>query len=337
MHKIINRITFSLAALLIAGTSLLPAAAAKAATAPAVNNSGQALEIAPPLIYLNVSPGQKAQTQILLRDVSNVPLTVTSTVNDFVADGETGTPKVLLSQTANNPYSVQGWVEPLPALQLVPKQIKTLPVTLNIPANASPGGHYGVIRFTASAPSVNGGNGVSLSASIGALMLLTVSGKITEQLSVKEFSVSHDGKTGTLFSSAPLVFTERLTNSGNVHVQPAGLVTIKDMFGRKLATLPVNQPPGNILPSSTRKFSQTLDKTVIGSKHLFGRYTATLNLTYGTNKKTLTATTSFWVIPLKTVAIVIIVLIALFFGLRYGIRRYNRAVVQRANKPAKRK
>jgi len=330
MRKYLTRISASLTALLIVGTSLLPAAAVRAQTAP--NTSGQALEIAPPLIYLNVSPGQTAKTQVLIRDVSTTALNVTGEVNDFVASGEDGTPKVLLDETSPDPYSLKGWVTNVPTLQLVPKQIKTLPITLSIPANASPGGHYGVLRFTASAPSVNGGNGVSLSASIGALMLITVSGKINENLSVKEFSVSHDGKKGSIFQSGPLVFTERINNSGNVHEQPIGLVTVKDMFGRQLATLPVNQPPGNVLPASIRKFSENLDKSVIGNKRLFGHYTATLKLTYGANKKTVTSKVSFWVIPFKAVAIVIAILVIGFFALRYGIRRYNETVVKRANR-----
>ena len=332
MHKYINRATASLAALLIASTSLLPGAAARAATTPPpAAPSGQALEIAPPLIYLNVDPGQTAKTQVLIRDVSNSPLNVTGAVNDFVASGENGTPKVLLNETAPDPYSIKGWIAPPATVQLVPKQIKTLPLTINVPKDASPGGHYGVIRFTGSAPGVNG-NGVSLSASLGALVLLTVSGKITENLSVKTFTASHNGKAGSLFQSTPLVFTERIDNTGNVHEQPTGLVTIKDMFGRQLATLPVNQPPGNILPASIRKFSQNLDKSVIGTKHLFGHYTAKLSLNYAGNKKTLTATMSFWVIPFKAVGIVIAVLIIAFFALRYALRRYNEAVVKRANR-----
>jgi hypothetical protein len=164
-------------------------------------------------------------------------------------------------------------------------------------------------------------------------MLLTVSGKITENLSVKEFSVSHNGASGSFFQSGPLNFVERITNSGNVHEQPTGNVVIKDMFGRKLATLPVNQPPGNVLPGSTRKFSQNLDKSVIGTKHMFGHYTATLSLVYGAgNKKTLTASTSYWVIPFKTVAIVIGLLIIAFFALRFAIRRYNRYILNRSNR-----
>src|SRR4051812_29010594 len=151
------------------GINALPIATA--ATPPA--NTGQALEIAPPLVYLNVNPGQKTTAQILIRDVSNSPLNVTGQVNDFVATGETGTPKVILDNNTNDPYSMKAWVAPIPTLQLVPKQIKTLTISINVPSNASPGGHYGVVRFTGTAPSINGGNGVTLSASIGALMLLT--------------------------------------------------------------------------------------------------------------------------------------------------------------------
>jgi hypothetical protein len=306
-------------------------AATPTTTPSSIAKNGQALEIAPPLLYLTVNPGQVVHTQILIRDIASGNLIVTGQVNDFVADGEDGAPKVLLNSNYNDPYSLKGWVTPLPSLELIPEQIKTLPVTLNIPANASPGGHYGVIRFTATAPSLQG-SGVSLSASLGALILLTVSGKITEHLSVQEFSVNHTGKTGTFFESGPLNFVERLKNTGNVHVEPAGQVQISDMFGKNLATVNVNVPPGNILPSSTRKFSQSLDKTVIGNKRLFGRYRANLKITYGTSKKVLATSLVFWVIPVRLIAIIIALLIIGLFLLRYAIRRYNRYILDRAQK-----
>ncbi len=308
-----------------------PVALAATPAAPNPANNGQALEIAPPLVYLTVNPGQTVNTHILIRDVSNGDLIVTGQVNDFVADGETGTPKVLLDNNTDNPYTLRGWVAPLPQLLLIPHQIKTLPVTLHIPANASPGGHYGVIRFTATPPSLQG-SGVSLSASLGALVLLTVNGKITEKLSVQQFSVNHNGKTGTMFASGPLKFVEVLKNTGNIHSQPTGQVTVTDMFGKKLATLIVNQPPGNILPASSRKFSQSLDSTVLGKKKLFGRYTAKLNLTYGTNKKTLTSSLSFWIIPYRLIGTLIVVLIAGFFILRYALKRYNRYILAQGQK-----
>src|SRR5438105_15027462 len=80
-----------------------PAYAAPPTSNPA--NTGQALEIAPPVINLTANPGQTIKTQILLRDISSGSLIVTGQANDFVAAGEDGTPKVILNEEANNPYS----------------------------------------------------------------------------------------------------------------------------------------------------------------------------------------------------------------------------------------
>lgn len=332
MNKPFHKLVIALSLVVLGSGTIAPAALAATTPATTPASGGQALEIAPPLTYLSVNPGQTVTSKILIRDVANTDLIVTGQANDFVASGENGTPKVILDNTTPDPYSMKDWVAPISSLTLKSKQIVTLTVTLHVPANASPGGHYGVIRFTGTPPSLNG-TGVSLSASIGSLFLVTVSGKITDNLSVQEFSVNKAGKTGTLFQSGPLNFVERLNDSGNVHEEPAGLVTITDMFGRKLATLPVNQNSSNILPGSIRKFSENLDSSVIGNKHLFGRYTAKLSLTYGTSKKTLADTMSFWVIPYKLVAIIIVILIALFFALRYALRRYNRYVINRSGGP----
>jgi hypothetical protein len=311
--------------------------AASSTTSTPTADNGQALEIAPPVIYISVNPGQTLTTQILIRDISSGDLIVAGQANDFVASGEDGTPKILLNNNdSNNPYTLKNWVAPLPNLLLIPRQIKSMTVTLNVPANASPGGHYGVIRFTATPPSLQG-SGVSLSASLGALMLVTVSGKITEGLTVSQFSVNNGGKSGSFFQSGPLNFVEALKNTGNVHVQPIGQVSITDMFGKKLAAVNVNLPPGNILPQSIRKFQQPLDKTVIGNKRLFGRYTANLKVTYGTSHKVLTASLVFWVIPWKLIIVIIILLVGGFFILRYLLKRYNRYILKQANKSQRKK
>ncbi len=319
--------TFLVSLVGVNATPVLAATAAPKAAAPNPANNGQALEIAPPVIYLNADPGQTIKTQIFIRDISSGTLLVTGQVNDFVASGQDGTPKVLLEADNNNPYGLKNWVTALPKLLLIPREIKSLPITIKVPADASPGGHYGVIRFTATAPSLEG-SGVSLSASLGSLILLTVSGKTNQKLVVSQFTVNKGGKTGSLFESGPLNFVEVLKNEGNVHVQPTGQVVIKDMFGKKVAAVNVNVPPGNVLPGSSRKFTQPLDKTVIGKKVLFGRYTANLKVVYGADKQVLTDSITFWVIPYKTVGIIILALVAIFFALRFALRRYNRYILK---------
>jgi hypothetical protein len=316
--------------------AVLPLATHAATPQPTTNEGGQALEIAPPVINLTANPGQTIRTQISLRDVSTSKLLVRSQVNDFVAGGEDGTPRIILEDTEPNPYSLKPWIAPLSQLTLNPREIKNLPVTIKVPANAAPGGYYGVIRFTATPPELEG-TGVSLSASLGSLILLRVNGEVKESLEIEEFSVNSAGRGGSIFESTPLQFVERIKNTGSIHEQPAGQVTITDMFGKKVAAVNINLPPRNILPQSIRKFEQPLDSTVIGNKMLFGKYTADLSVTYGADKQTVTSSLTFWVIPYKMIAAGIAILVAGFFILRFLVQRYNRNIIKKAQKSQKRK
>lgn len=298
--------------------------------------SGQALEIAPPVITLSSDPGKTISAQISLRDISSGSLLVRGKIDDFTAAGEEGVPKILEGDTSSA-YSLKSWVSFPSELTLEPRQIKKLPVTISIPANASPGGYFGIIRFTASAPELKD-TGVSLSASLGALLMVRVNGTAKEELSIKEFFASMpdstdkngnviSAKPSTFFESAPIQFTERLNNTGNVYEQPTGLVTITDMFGKKIATLGINQPPRQILPNSTRKFTQPLDSSVIGNKILFGKYKADLDVVYGDSKQTIKSSLTFWVIPYRIIGAIVAAIIILFVVLRIGIKRYNRHII----------
>lgn len=323
-------------ATLCTGLFTLAASAVTAPTATPSAGAGQALEIAPPVLNISANPGQTVTTQIKLRDISTSKLIVKGQVNDFVAAGEDGTPKILLEDGEPNPYSLKGWIAPLAQMTLEPRQVKDLPVVIKVPADAAPGGYYGVVRFTATAPELQD-TGVSLSASLGSLLLVRVNGAAKEGLEIEEFSTVNDGKPGTLFESTPITFVERLKNTGNIHEQPAGQVTITDMFGNKIGAVNVNLPPRNILPASIRKFEQKLDNSVIGDKVLFGRYTANLRVTYGSNKQSVTSSIVFWVIPWRLIATVIVGLVVTFFLLRFGIKRYNQSIIARSQSSRRRR
>lgn len=311
---------------LIIGLVLLPHDV-NAQAAPTAGG-GQALEIGPPVINLSADPGSTVKAKISLRDISATSLLVTGEINDFIAGGEDGTPKILLGENERSAFSFKDWMSPLPIITLKSKEIRNLTITIDIPANASPGGYYGVVRFTGTPPDLEG-TGVSLSASLGSLILLRVNGNAKESLSIEEFSASHSGKTGSLFEAAPIVFTERFKNGGNIQQEPTGLVTVKDMFGNVVATLAVNDSKRDVLPDSVRKFESSLDSTNIGNKMLFGLYHADLSVTYGSDKQVLTSSITFWVIPYTLIAIIIAALIAGFIGIRTMIRRYNRHIIKK--------
>jgi len=312
--------------------SLFSIPASAAPTAP-----GQALEIAPPVLNLRANPGETVKATINLRDVSTSPLVVRNQINDFVAYGEDGTPKILFDDEAEtSPYSLKAWVQPLPQFTLKPKEVNQLGLTIRVPKSAAPGGYYAVIRFTASPPGLDG-SGVSLSASLGTLVLLRVNGDAKESMSVEEFSATKNGEKNWLFESQPIKFVTRVRNNGSVHEQPTGQIAIKDMFGNAVANVNVNLNQSNVLPASVRRFEPLLDSSVIGNRLLFGRYTADLKMTYGANGQTLTASTSFWVIPYRLIGFAILLLIIAFIVIRIAIRRYNERLIERSRSRRRRR
>lgn len=316
----------------------ISAPAALAATATNSAGSGQALEIAPPLITLSANPGQTVKATVKLRDIAKTDLIVTNEINNFVASGETGTPKILTGKDdVNSQFTLKDWITPLPSFQLAPGKIETLSVKIKVPKDASPGGHYGVIRFTGTPPKLKG-TGVALSASLGALILLTVNGDLTHKLSVASFTTTDGTNNKSLFEAPPVNFSVRLKNSGNVQEQPVGNIMVTDMFGKTVGGVNINVPPHNILPDSIRKFDASLDKTVLGKKHLFGRYTARLSVSYGSGKQTtLSDSLTFWVIPYRLILGIIVLLVAGFFGLRVLVKRYNQRIISKAQNNSKRK
>jgi hypothetical protein len=320
---------FILATAIISLGTIFGALAVTAADETPLNASGQALEIAPPVINLKADPGETLTTKVSLRGISDQTLLVRGQVNDFVAAGEDGTPKILLDTEdgEDDPYSLKGWVSTLPELTLKPREIQDMTLTIRVPSNAAPGGYYGVVRFTATPPELKD-TGVSLSASLGSLLFIRVNGEATEGLEIAEFATSNSKDNTSLFESAPIQFVERVKNTGNTHLQPAGQITVKDMFGQKVATVNINLPPRNVLPNSIRKFEQPLDSATLGDKMLFGRYTAELNITYGDSRQTLTTSIDFWVIPYKLIIGIIIGLIALFFLIRLAMQRYKRTILR---------
>jgi len=299
-------------------------------TAHAANETGQALEIAPPVVNLTADPGETKNINISLRDISSNPLVVSAAVNDFGANGEDGVPKLMIDETEASPYSIKSWVDPLGQLTLQPRQVKTFPVTVRVPSDAAPGGYYGVIRFSANPPGVEG-QGVSLSASLGALIFIRVNGEAKESVSFAEFyTTASDGTKTSLFEGQPVSFIARIKNEGNVHEQPTGRIVVKDIFGNTVTNVNMNLDQRNILPGSIRKFAADMDKTNIGDRFLFGYYTAQITLTYGASSQTVESSLSFWVIPWRLILTAIGVIVALVIVARVLIKRYTDRVVGRS-------
>ncbi|MEI7539321.1 MAG: hypothetical protein WCJ36_00935 [Candidatus Saccharibacteria bacterium] len=288
-------------------------------------NVGQGLEISPALVELNASRGKTYYVNLNVLNVTTSDLTYDSAVNDFNATSETGSPHVIMGNNSMpSTASVVTWVSVIPEFTLHSRQNKAVAVQINIPANAEPGGHYGVIRFSGRAPEVTD-TGVGLSASAGVLLLIRVDGVINEKASLSSFFSSRNGEQNFFFENSPIDFVTRIKNEGNIHLKPTGSIALRDMFGNVVTTIPVNNDKSNVLPASTRRFESQYK-----SSWMIGRYTADLTIGYGTTGQAITNTISFWVIPYRIILSCLFILATIVFIFSRLIKVYNKHIIEKA-------
>lgn len=295
-------------------------------------DGGQALSISPPIIQLKADPGKSAQGTIKITNMSSDPAKLATQINDFTAKDESGVPSIIFEdKNDDNRYTLKNWITTEKSFDLKSKESKTLQFTINVPANAEPGGHYAVVRFSVQGETPTQ-TGVGINTSIGSLILLRVNGQITDTSKLADFysATPRYVKSG-FFENGPIGFITRINNTGNIHNQPTGTIKVYNMFGKQVGTLRVNgdpsdakNPPRNVLPKSIRRFEQTLN-----TNWMLGRYKADLNLSYG-DGKVIQSTITFWVIPYKMIILTIVGIVALITALVIGIKKYNKFIVKKS-------
>ena len=319
-----------ISALIFSTVTPLLALVSSAAAAPTnTDNSAsaaQGMQISPALVELNGEAGKSYSIQLKVLNVTASDLLFHSSVNDFSAKDETGTPSVAFDTAVPSTASIRQWVDGIPDFSLRTHQSKTIDAVVTIPGNAEPGGHYGVIRFSGRDPTLSG-KGVAQTASAGTLVLVRVAGVVKENLDLITFQASKNGKTSAFFEDGPITFVQRYQNTGSVHVKPIGQIEVRDSFGNKVATLPVNSAKGNVLPLSIRRFESTFSKD-----WFFGHYTADISVAYGSTGQAIVQTISFWVIPYKLLLAALFVLITIIYIFRTLLKRYNSYIIKQARK-----
>jgi hypothetical protein len=209
-------------------------------------------------------------------------------------------------------------------ISLQPGQQLPVDVVVKLPANTPAGGHYGAIRFI---PATSAGNKtVNLAASVASLILLRVSGVSHEQVSIASFYVAQNGHARTLFTgSHGLEAVIRFQNTGDLQEEPFGKLILQK-GAKTLQSTEINnvRPPSNVLPGSIRRF--TVNLTKVGD---FGKYTAYGNFGYGSNGQLLSASATFYIIPVRIIIISVIILLLVLFAI-FGLPRLLRAYYSRS-------
>jgi len=259
------------------------------------------VEASPFRIEETVDPGERVTSFITVTNASDTPRTFYVFVKDFVPKGERGEVTLLSTGSQDGPF-LSGWVDiPTEGIDFAPQEKKEIPVNFKVPERVGPGGYYGAVVFGPKPPERKDGEGsvVLFAHQVGVLALFQVRGDANKDARIREFT------TDTDFYSNPfdVNFKTRVENIGNVHIKPVGTITVENMRGSQVATIPVNEGGANALPESIRRFDNKWE-----GDFGFGKYTATLVLSFGgltidsgEGVRTASAQTTFWIMPLDVV------------------------------------
>ncbi|MEK7652219.1 MAG: hypothetical protein AAB351_03425 [Patescibacteria group bacterium] len=294
-----------------------------------------ALTVSPARVEMTGDPGTTLQGEIgLLNEQEGTRVFFTSFEN-FEPNGDSGAPHFI---GAKDDLAI--WIKTESKVVLESGKRKNVPFSITIPKNAEPGGHFAAIFFGSQEPGAHGSGQISVGGKIGVLVLLRVSGEVSEGGGLLEF-VTKEKKR--FFSTLPITFFYRFNNTGGNRVVPSGEIKIKNTARMTSATLLANKNEGSALPGSARKFEVVWTSPEVSSEDgfwsavktqwsefHFGWYTAQLNIAYGVANQTANDSYNFFVIPWELFSFIFILLVIVGFLGRIGLKKYNRWIIARA-------
>jgi len=255
------------------------------------------IKVWPTGVELKVGRGETATKTINVQNLGSEPVMLQAYVMDFSKDRNGD---FAFYEPGHESYSASKWLSiDKFNLELAASQSQEVEVTVSVPAQVEPGGHYTALFFEA-IPLSNEGT-VSISTRIPTLFYITVPG-ITEAEVIANAEISSlllPGVAGGGFLEAGVV----VHNSGNVHLTVAAKAYFDGYWGGS-SEMDLGQTI--ILPNSDGVLNEQWQE-----KPFFGKVRANVVIGYLDHNGQLvnkSQTAEFWVVPWSLVGIVLFVM-----------------------------
>jgi hypothetical protein len=261
---------------------------------PGVGNAQVGISLYPVKFNVTVAQGESYADTITVINPNDFSIGVHPEVEN-IAGGDEGSIDLIDMEI---PHGISSWVSiDRTEFTLGPQERRQIPFTVNVPANAEPGGHYGSILFRG----ISGPNGgVGISGRVGTVMLIEVPGATVKTGKIDSFT-----GPASYVSHGPFSFTAKLENTGNTHFNPESSISIKGPFYPEKS---VAIEPRIVFPGHTRTF-----EAQVAGRYAFGPLTATL--TSSMPGGAVTKTITFFAFPWQEALAVVAFGLLVWFGL----------------------
>lgn len=280
-------------------------------------NSLQAITVGPVKLEYSVNPGDVIEGEVFVENEEKG-------IKTFYPVFERFTEEDGIKSFAKEESDLSTWFKIVDSVTLPEGGQKRIPFRIEVPQDASPGGHFAVMWWSTAPSMFKAGEQVAIVTRAGILVYLRVSGDIKESAEILDFSSEHKS---FFLSQRPFVFNFLFKNNGNVHLKPQGEILMKNILGKTRESFEINPFGIQTLPQSKKTYQVKWEP----KSFVFGLYRAELSLRYG--EAGIPLNTSFWsfIYDLKSL-IIFGSLVMLLLLAPFGIKKYNQWIIRKATR-----
>ncbi|KAA1420496.1 DUF916 domain-containing protein [Mumia zhuanghuii] len=261
---------------------------------------------------LEGAPGTTLTDKVRIRNFTKKPLTFSI----YGADGyNTEQGGFFALRGLDQPQTdVGAWIKvPVQTVKVVGRTQVDVPITIQIPANATPGDHVGglvALNGSVEGTTESGGIDVGIKRAVASRLYLRVAGPTMPALKVTDVELEHDRGIFPWSGEGKGTVSYTVKNTGNLRLSPAATITLTGLFGRDLSSVETGQIV-DLLPGATVKLTEEV--TGVGAVDRI-----TTKVTMATPEGTTDSeSTTQWVVPwVLTVLTILLVIGATWWWLR---------------------
>ena len=282
--------------------------------------------IKPAKAEIVLAPGESEETVLTLSNNTALPLRIDVSFEDVAPSKQaspTDEPVKLLGKNGGE-YTLRDLFSvPKYSFDLLSGKEVRVPVSVTIPRDVTAGGRYGSVVFTfrpIMTPDVVQSANIAIESRIATMFFVRISGETKEEGKLVRFGLFNDARSARVPSKEdPLKFQVAYENTGDVHLNPYGRITLIPFFGDEHAVL---IDPWVVLPGATRMREVVMTDTLS-----VGHYRAHIELNRGYADIVDEEEVSFFILP---TAKDVIFSVAIFIILALFVRRSLRISRNRA-------
>lgn len=208
-----------------------------------------------PNFTYQLQPGAVIEDTVVLFNLGNVPMQYQVYATDAFnnADGQFD-----LLPGDDVPVDAGSWVTLVQnTIILEPGKQATIPFTLTVPVDATPGDHVGaIVAGSISSADTGSGQVVDVERRTGTRLYVQVEGELTADLAVSSLSTEYAHSANPFGGSAEVSFS--LENRGNVRMSGTPVISVGGSFGIMKQEITLD-PVTELLPGQTIDLTASLD------------------------------------------------------------------------------